>query len=605
MADKGKKKNKIRDDKAIRNARATRDIDNRHRVINFEDRRSDSDRVKRIRPREKEVYEPVRTKTKSNVRNAQRSTRRVSNIDPRVTSYRDAEEKIARTRRLNTQADYTEDITVRKKSRKQERKVRDARSTTGVSVVAFGVFALVFVYLVGYGYNFISKKIVAYDVVQYGSIDVPKTAEGVIIRAEEVYTTPVSGVVSYSVSENERIKAGTAVCSVSDSAVVGEMQENLDSINENILKLQESREDISFYSEDVKRVNNQIKTLVDTSADKYIKNDISSVYDLKSSIQKKLDVRNQMLLSENKGSLSDLASQKQLQEKELNEKITYLSANTAGIVSYYVDGMEGVYTLENRNSLTKEQTTMKPDSSVGARSNVVANDNVFKILKSNAWYIASYIPSDYIEGWANGDFRTIYVKDSSKESIPLEVQVESITAEGKTSYVVLCVTKYVLDYIDIRAIEFELDKAKIGYKVPNSAIVEETLLKVPSDYISEGTVYKVLGDSVTAINVVISGENKEENVTYVPVMLGTLNVGDTLQKPNEKETTVMISDVISSQGIYIMNTGIAEFSKINLENSVANSTHTVLDPVYNSNINIYDRIVTDTINIEKEQKVYE
>lgn len=148
-------------------------------------------------------------------------------------------------------------------------------------------------------------------------------------------------------------------------------------------------------------------------------------------------------------------------------------------------------------------------------------------------------------------------------------------------------------------------KTKKGYKVPNSSIVDETLLQIPSDYITENnTVNKVSGSNTKEIQVVVSSVDKEKKVSYVPVQLGILNVGDEIQKPNSSNK-YKIENVVNSNGIYVVNSGIAEFKIVSLDDSVSNSTHTILDIGKNPNINIYDRIMTDTENVTKEEKVFE
>ena len=92
--------------------------------------------------------------------------------------------------------------------------------------------------------------------------------------------------------------------------------------------------------------------------------------------------------------------------------------------------------------------------------------------------------------------------------------------------------------------------------------------------------------------------------SYVPVQLGILNVGDEIQKPNSSNK-YKIENVVNSNGIYVVNSGIAEFKIVSLDDSVSNSTHTILDIGKNPNINIYDRIMTDTENVTKEEKVFE
>ena len=186
----------------------------------------------------------------------------------------------------------------------------------------------------------------------------------------------------------------------------------------------------------------------------------------------------------------------------------------------------------------------------------------------------------------------------------MEIQVASLKTGDKTSYAILKATKFVIDYINTRSIEFETSKAMNGFKVPNSAIVEQTMLKVSKEFVVNNTIYKKVDeDTFSQLNVVPAGEDTEDGKVYIPFDINRINVGDVLVMPDDKTKTFAISEVVTVKGVFVMNTGIADFCKINLENSVSNENYTVLDTSLNSNIKIYDRIVTDTLNIEKQQKL--
>ena len=66
----------------------------------------------------------------------------------------------------------------------------------------------------------------------------------------------------------------------------------------------------------------------------------------------------------------------------------------------------------------------------------------------------------------------------------------------------------------------------------------------------------------------------------------------------------MLNDIFTSKGIYIVNSGIYEFTPINLENSISNQDFTILDPALNTNIRIYDRFIPDAKAILKEEPIY-
>ncbi len=479
------------------------------------------------------------------------------------------------------------------------------RNSVALPIFIFFII-LCFIYVIGSSVNFLTKKIVNYDILAYGTVDTPKSANAIIVRSEKLYNTEKAGVISYDVADNEKVKKGAVVCSIKDEAVVAQMQASLDDINEQIMKIQTERQDISVYSEDIKKYNTQIKDVIDENALDYAYMKLGNIYELGNTVKKQLDTRNQYLLSENSGELKELVSQKKEQESKLNENISNIVAEESGIVSYYIDGLEEELTPENMDSITKSMIsdTVKAESSF--KSSVKANTPAFKLVTSNTWYIVSYINKDYIKEWEKGDTRTIYIKDDEGRQHRLESYVQELTPGDSETFVILKITRDMTDFINVRNITIETESSERGYKIPNSAVVEETLMKIPTSYVdSDGNVIKVDNGSNKTVAVSVSGKDPDDsNYSYTPVQMGVINVGDTIKSPVSDETFV-IADVLNTKGIYVVNTGIAEFRTIDLTNSVSNSTHTILDPSYNTNIYVYDRILTDPRNVEKEEMVYE
>lgn len=481
------------------------------------------------------------------------------------------------------------------------------RNSVALPIFIFFI-VLCFIYIIGSSVNFLTKKIVNYDVLAYGTIDTPKSANAIIIRSEKVYNTDKAGVITYDAADNEKVKKGAVVCSIKDEAVVAQMQASLDDINEQIMKIQSERKDISVYSEDIKKYNTQIKDIIDENALDYAYMKLGNIYELGNTIKKQLDTRNQYLLSENSGELKGLVSQKKEQESKLNENISNLIAEESGIVSYYIDGLEEELTPENMSSISKSKITDTVKAESSFKSSIRANSPAFKLVTSNTWYIVSYINKDYIKDWEKGDTRIIYVKDENGKQHKLDAYIEELTSnsDGSDKFIIFKLTRDMTDFINVRNITIETESSERGFKIPNDAIVEETLMKIPTAYVdSDGNILKVDNGSTKKISVSISGKDPDDsNYSYTPVQMGIINVGDTIKSPDSDETFV-IADVLNTKGIYVVNTGIAEFRTIDLTNSVANSTHTILDPSYNTNIYVYDRVMTDPRDVEKEQMVYE
>ncbi len=488
----------------------------------------------------------------------------------------------------------------RKKEREKDKKNKN-NINSGKMVITLA-FAAIILYLFGSSIGFLTRDTIDFDTIQYGSIDEPKSAFGVIIKDEKVYNTTADGIVNFKVADNDKVKSGMVICTIKDDTVVSDMEKNLDQINKNILEMQENREDLSIFSGDVKRINKNIKDAVDTSAYSFSENNVKKMYELKNSIRQKLETRNQMLLTESRGSLTELVEKKTRQEQELSKNIVTLTSNESGIISYYIDGFENKFKFDNIDSITKEQTKMNVETA-DIKTSVKNGDGVFKIVSSNQWYIASYINKDYAENWEVGDNIFIYPVNTG-DNKSLEVSIEKMRDEDKEVFVVFKATKELLNYIDKRNISFEISKSKKGYKIPNSAIVDRTILKIPVEYVQNDTVNKLTSEGSSIINISNSGSDEEGKFIYTLSEENNLKLGDVILNPKNLNERYTIQEVINKVGVYVINTGIAKFETINTENSSKNSTHTVIDPEKNSTIKIYDRILTKTDNISEEERVY-
>ncbi len=463
-------------------------------------------------------------------------------------------------------------------------------------------FLFIIVYFIGYGLVFMSRDSIPFDTIQYGSIDEPKSVKGIVVRDETVYKSTAAGAVVYDVSDKEKVRNGTVVCNIRDEDTVKSLEADLDDINKRIFTMQENRDELSLFYDDVKILNSQIKDIVDETIYNFSVLNIGVVNDFKSSVQKKIDTRNQLLLSENRGSLTGLIEKKQEQEEAISKNILTMSAKNGGIVSYYIDGLEESININSIDKITKEQTTMDTES-FDIKTYVSPNDGVFKIVNSNDWYIAAYIPNSYIDGWKLNDSVNIYT-DSDKTDGKILAKVYKLDSFEDESYVVLQITKDILNYIDKRSINFEISKSEVGLKIPLSAVVSKTILKVPKEYVKDDYVIKVSENENENIFIENSGSDSEGNFIYTPETDGGLKLGDNVLKPDSIDDIYEIKDVINIQGVYIINSGIAEFKTINTEGFSENSTHIVINPENNPKIRLYDRVLTDTSNVKEEEIIY-
>lgn len=117
-------------------------------------------------------------------------------------------------------------------------------------------------------------------------------------------------------------------------------------------------------------------------------------------------------------------------------------------------------------SLTKKNTLATTSSDSGFKTSVKANSPVFKIIKSNTWYIAAYISEDYTKDWKTGNVVNIYAKDDNGVSytLPATINTLSTVKDGKEKYVILSITKICLNLLGTEVLALKLKNQRRDIK---------------------------------------------------------------------------------------------------------------------------------------------
>ncbi len=475
------------------------------------------------------------------------------------------------------------------------------------------IFSVIFIAVLSYMFRavfaLINKTEIPTLTVSYGSVDVAQTIDAVIIRDEQVYKSPKAGVLNFFYNNLDRIKKNKVVCSIADGEMLSQITSDITQKNERILEMQNMRKDITIFSGDVEMRNKIIKTAVENNIPKFINYNVKSLFDFAENLQTNMELRNQMLLTEDRGSVKELISQKEQLETTLKANVSNVTIQESGILYYIVDGLEEVLTIDKLDNITPEHVRMSVDYSQLKRPYEIAeNDPMFKIIRSNHWYIATWVPSSWIINLKEKSFKTIYVKKDS-DFVPLEVQISLIKNSEPESYVLFKVTKYMNDYLDSRNVKIKLsDTAQNGYKIPSTAIADKTFLKIPNKYVSEDdmTVIKKVNDNYEKIAIKpIDSVPSDEIYTYVPLDFSSLKLGDLLVLNQADENPYGISEVENVKGVYKINYGYAEFCKIIInEDSPVINGYCILDSAQNKRIKLSDQIIVDAKNIVEGQSLF-
>lgn len=480
------------------------------------------------------------------------------------------------------------------------------RSYTSKTIPMF-VFAVILVYLLAQVVvMFTHKSEIDTETVFYGTIDTPLTQKALIVRDEYVATSNRAGTPFYQYASGAYVKKSAVVCEVKDTQTTDDLEAKIDLIDHDILEGQKSRSDLSAFAEDVARIEQHMGEVVDLFSSQSMQTDASYLYAMRSQLTNDMNRRNEIWLSENLETFGQLNEEKNAYEKQLAESMSSVTATESGVLALSYDGLEETLTPEKLEEITfqdmAESEEMKQISKVKA---VAEGDPLFRVVRSNEWYLLTNLPAAEVLDWEKGDVYTLDV--TTKEgtvSLPCVVQVLQ-PGEKETKVVFSCMSS-MEDFMDMRSVSFSIQSSLLqGIKIPNSAIVEKTLLKIPTDCLieQEGKVGVLLANDGKNKFIPINRVTSDDEYSYLSEADHALKVGDVIiQGAGEIEKKYEITEVESKSGVYVANSSMANFVPITILDQ--NQEYAIVQSNSTYGLQVYDTIVSDAKTITEGQAIY-
>lgn len=484
-----------------------------------------------------------------------------------------------------------------KKEKKRRRRVN--------RVLPMFVFVIIAIYLCGQMATMAVKNSdINVETVAYGSIATPQKYTALIVRTEYVVKSDRSGQVFYNYAEGDYISKNAAVCAVKDVSSTDAIETRLETIDKDILKSQKSRTDLSAFSEDIARIESNIQRTVDSVAGKSMAADMSFAYDLKNQVQLFMNQRNEIWLTENVESLSQLTEEKNRYQQQLAQNMSTIRSRESGILSLSYDGLEETLTPQGLDDLTQAQIGDGRMTYISKAKAVAEGDPLFKIIASNQWYMVAYLPNSAAAGWTRGGSQTLDLQHEDGV-IPISAKIESIEIGETETRVVFSTYEQMESFMNQRNLEFRIESTTTqGLKVPNDAIVEKSLIAIPRDCLTESNgnngVLLVNGENARflAVNIITSDE---EN--YYVDQSGTLKLGDViLQGTGENATQYTVAALKPRTGVYVANSSLARFVTIDILEQ--NQEYAIIRSGTTYGLQAYDTIVSDAKNISEGESIY-
>jgi len=331
--------------------------------------------------------------------------------------------------------------------------------------IAYIIGLIILVYFV-YAIIQLIKQPTDVFVIENGSLSEEESAIGYVIRDEIVVqgNNYKNGMIQIK-TEGERVAKGDSIFryySNNEETLVKKIQE-LD------IKIQEAMEnETNLFSSDMKLLENQIQSkLLEVSTLKDIQKIEEYKKDINTKITKKAKIAGD--LSPSGSYIRKLIEERSSYENSLNSGAEYVNSPRSGIVSYRVDGLENVLTIESFSTLNKQ---FLEDLKLKTGEIVATSEESGKIINNFEAYIATSLNSEKSKQAKVGD--TVSLRLSNLEEITAKVEY-IIDDEQDSKLIIFKITNGLELLANYRKITFDIIWwSYSGLKVPNDALLKET-----------------------------------------------------------------------------------------------------------------------------------
>ena len=345
----------------------------------------------------------------------------------------------------------------------KKKEIKQRRIQIAIIIV---MVILIIVYMI-YGIIQLIKNPTGTFVVETGKISKEETAQGYIIRDEEVITGKnyKNGIAQIK-AEGERVSKGESIYRYYTNG-----EENLiKKIQELDIKIQEAweKDNTSMVSPDILPDIKLIESRMEQKLNNVYKlNNIQKINEYKNEINSYITKKAKIAgeLSPAGSYLKTLINQRSEYENRLNFGSEYITAPRAGVVSYRVDGLEAVLTPDSFQNLNKD-ILEKLNLKTGQIVSMSVESG--KIIDNYECYIACIVDSEEGKNAVVGENVTLRISGEYE----IKAEIEYTAKQSKTeNLIIFKIDKYVNELISYRKISMDIVWwQSSGWKVPNLAI---------------------------------------------------------------------------------------------------------------------------------------
>jgi len=426
------------------------------------------------------------------------------------------------------------------------------------------------------------------------TLDMSQSVTGIIIRDEQVFTAERDGRIEFFVPDNERVGVGVHIASIEEPYMAGAASVRLLAVEEQAMSVPGRRHQSDT---NVQNINSNLNNMASTRVHSFASLNLQDIYALRDSLNQLINTRNQINIDDGISAIDALQREQVRHTTALAYNSTNMYADTSGIMSRVIDGMEAELTPASIRDLTRDDVLAVIDNdAVVLNQDINAGDTAFKIV-GNVWYVAAYMPTSMVYDFVEGTNRVIYLlNDTTGDYEPHAVRIFHVEYGTRYSLVVFRNTRHVIEFIEQRNISIRTTSGvRRGLKLPETAISTRRHYRIPLGYIhGEYEQHILLSAESGNIILPITIESYNDYHAYVPPALG-LGIGSLLVPYDPTAPYILLSseNIHELSGVYMVRFGEAVFRVIDLSDSSIEMGYILLDPAHNPNISEFANIVTN------------
>lgn len=331
---------------------------------------------------------------------------------------------------------------------------------------------------------------------QRGYLEVTLKGTGTLVRDEQVFVTPIDGVVKAAVSEGERVPKGTFIAEVVDPSLAGDVSKLKEGYDQAVdaftvsaaLKMRQLETAVRELEIQLKIAEDDLAARRRAGSAERAREAEKAVARIRKELERaKADRRE--VEAELKSQAAQVTSAEGDVARLMSRAFCAFVAPAAGIVSYSTDGLEETLvpsgfdlTAERLRSLTPMPVEVKPGQTVKA------GDRVARYINNFTLQVAVELAGSDMLTVKEG--RRVRVRFPEFSTQPVEGVVEKTIPPDATGFGValISLSRYATTLTSVRRLQTEVVvEVREGVLIPSSALVERD---------GKTGVYEVVGGEV-------------------------------------------------------------------------------------------------------------